>query len=71
MRVRHGVRRLHPGLVQQSSPRVTWYRFEGRASVRVSAEFDDDTASWFGEAASEPSVEKSPLASGSGNEPTW
>ncbi len=51
-------------------PKSYLVRFEGRASVRVSAEFDDDTASWFGEAASEPSVEKSPLASGSGNEPT-
>lgn len=35
-------------------PKSYLIRFEGRASVSVSAEFDDDTASWFGEAACEP-----------------
>jgi hypothetical protein len=51
-------------------PKSYLVRFEGEAPVRVSAEFDDDTASWFGEAASEPSLEKLPLTRGSGNEPT-
>lgn len=34
-------------------------RFEGRASVRLSMEFDDDTETWFGEAGCEPSPESS------------
>jgi hypothetical protein len=51
-------------------PKSYLVRFEGRASVRVSMEFDDDAESWFGEAASEPSLVKSPLANGSGNKLT-
>jgi hypothetical protein len=30
---------------------VVLARFEGLASMRVSMDFDDDTESWFGEAA--------------------
>jgi hypothetical protein len=51
-------------------PKSYFVRFEGRASVRVSMEFDDDTESWFGEAATEPSLVNSPLPNGSSNKLT-
>ncbi len=44
-------------------PKRYLVRFEGLASVHVRMAFDDEADSWFGEAESEPSNLKSPLAS--------
>lgn len=51
------------------TPTTYLVRFEGGGTVRVSMEFDDESESWFGEAACEPSPVEPPLTGASGHEP--